>query len=446
MGGKLTKINVPAITGVNGQAYSVLKALKMLAESMPEGAEVIERTISKSGYNGATDTTVPPEPTNVTLSAAFQNIIITWDSPFAQYANHSHTEIRRSTDNDYNNSSVIFTTNASVHADATVVLGQDYYYWLINVSDAGVRSIIPAPSGPVQLATVDINNFATSMSPVEILNDTAANLPPAGQQGRLIMVMLPTPKLYRDNGTAWIIDVDPIDIAPSSILAGSIQANTITGNNIAAGTITAASGVIADLAVENGAIGLLQVDTAQIANLAVGQGDIASLQVQNSKFQLAAIKEVNIKDASIEAASITTLNATKITGDINIFAAAEQINSPQILINSTTWKKIGGPFQLPGSSHPQGHKPVFYFNAHINSGTTGQQLQLREATSQAIIGQAAYRNTSSGGVNAKRTVQVIGEGTQTTQPYDVELWQRIHPNNTGSFYCSKVTGLMMGVR
>jgi hypothetical protein len=77
----------------------------------------------------------PPTPTGLVATGSFSNIFLTWDQ--YSYANHSHTEIFRSTTvNDRDVSVSIGTALGRQFVDAVEPL-TTYYYWIRFVSSAG---------------------------------------------------------------------------------------------------------------------------------------------------------------------------------------------------------------------------------------------------------------------------------------------------------------------
>ena len=96
------------------------------------------------GYDPSSDFIPPPQPTGLTASGAFSNVILAWTAP--NYRNHAYTEIWRSQTNTLGTAVRVGTTVANVYADPAIE-GQTYYYWIRFVSQANVAGSYNATSG-----------------------------------------------------------------------------------------------------------------------------------------------------------------------------------------------------------------------------------------------------------------------------------------------------------
>lgn len=84
---------------------------------------------------GWIDLTVPPTPANFTALGAFEVVALSWTQ--SNQRGHSHTEVYRSTENDFDTRVLIGTSDSTVYGDA-VETGSTYYYWIRFVSNADV--------------------------------------------------------------------------------------------------------------------------------------------------------------------------------------------------------------------------------------------------------------------------------------------------------------------
>lgn len=97
----------------------------------------------------------PPKPTGLTVSPGIGIIMLDWDSAYAKYINHSHTNIYRSPDDNFANASIVLQSAGTVVVDSvpyqivdenTGAL-QGYYYWITFVSEAGIEGPPNAVAG-----------------------------------------------------------------------------------------------------------------------------------------------------------------------------------------------------------------------------------------------------------------------------------------------------------
>ena len=82
---------------------------------------------------------VPPAPAGVTVSAGIGVAIVSWDSPFGQYREHSLTHIYRSTTNSFSTATHIGTSESFLYTDENLQHDTTYYYWIVWESTDGER-------------------------------------------------------------------------------------------------------------------------------------------------------------------------------------------------------------------------------------------------------------------------------------------------------------------
>lgn len=199
-------------------------------------------TRSNLGFeiNTTPNLAVPPVPASLSGSAAFQTVILTWNSgkdPRFLYNNHSITQVYRHTEDVIGSAVFIGSTSAGIFADDTVSSGQTYYYWVKYISTDNVASPFNATSGVAVTAT-NVNAITSTM-----ITDNA----------------ITTPKL-----------------ATNSVIAAKIAAGVITADKLVAGTITAASGVLGNLSVGTANIIDLNITTGKVAGNAITSTSITA--------------------------------------------------------------------------------------------------------------------------------------------------------------------------
>lgn len=177
-------------------------------------------------YDGATDTTPPPTPAGLSISAGFTNILLSWDDPNTSgtFLNYAYTEVWRSVDNVLANAVLQGFAPGAVYSDP-VGTDKTFYYWIRFVSQANI-------AGP----------YNSSIGTI--------------------------------GGTGL---VGGVDLGPLIIDATKLAADAVESGKIKDYAITTTK--IANLAVGNAAIANLAVTNAKIANLAVDDAKISDLAV-----------------------------------------------------------------------------------------------------------------------------------------------------------------------
>lgn len=145
--------------------------------------------------NGQPYAGVPPEPTGFEGDGAFANIILSWDT--APYANHSYTEVWRSSINNLGTAILIGMAAGSVYVDN--VGGQaKYYYWIRFVSTTAIKGpynstngllaeTSPDPGFLLELLTGQIQNSQLNKilsSRIDLIDGDASN--PQTVAGRIL--------------------------------------------------------------------------------------------------------------------------------------------------------------------------------------------------------------------------------------------------------------------
>jgi hypothetical protein len=222
-----------------------------------------------SNLGFATNTTpnlaVPPAPAGLSGSAAFQTVILTWNSakdPSFLYSNHSLTNIYRHTSDNIGDAVFVGSTPAAIFADDTVSSGQIYYYWVRYISTDSIEGPFNATSGVAVTAT-NVNAITTTM----------------------------------------------------------ITDDAITTAKIAAGTITADSAILANAAVVNAKIADAAITTAKISD-----ANITTAKIYDAAITTAKINDAAINTAKIGAAAVNTLSIGGNAVTVPQFATATSSN------------------------------------------------------------------------------------------------------------------------
>lgn len=187
-------------------------------------------------YDGATDTTPPPTPAGLTISAGFTNILLSWDDPNTSgaFLNYAYTEVWRSVDNVLANAVLQGFAPGAVYSDP-VGTDKSFYYWIRFVSQANI-------AGPY--------------------NSSVGTLGGTGLVGGV------------DLGP---LIIDATKLAADAVESGKIKDYAITTTKIA--NLAVGNAAIANLAVTNAKIANLAVDDAKISDLAVTKLTAGSVSV-----------------------------------------------------------------------------------------------------------------------------------------------------------------------
>lgn len=322
--------------GSSGQPYVRIPTQPLLSLPAVAGASV--------------EYTPPPAVTGLSAAGALANVVLTFDEP--QYYNHAYTEVWRSGVDDLGTAILVGTTDSSVYADSLGQTALTRYYWVRNVSQAGVFGPFNAVAGTAATtglvvggditdASITTQKLADGAVVTAKLGDAAVTTSKIGDSqvstAKIADAAVTTQKV--GDGAVTTIKIGDLQItegkiagnavtttkitddaittpkiAALAVVAEKIAAGAIVAGKIAANAIVAGDGVIAnaaigtaliqDAAIVNAKIGLLAVDTAQIANAAIVAAKIADATITTAKIGLAQITTALIADAAITNAKI----------------------------------------------------------------------------------------------------------------------------------------------
>jgi hypothetical protein len=107
-------------------------------------------------YDGSSDLTTPPAPTDLKAVAVFDTVMLSWN--VARFANPSYYEVFRSYTNDLSSAQIAGTSSSQFFAD---IIGEErtLYYWVRTVSQAAVRSAWNSAFGTEVTTGVDPANI-----------------------------------------------------------------------------------------------------------------------------------------------------------------------------------------------------------------------------------------------------------------------------------------------
>jgi len=284
--------------------------------------------------------TIPPAPTNFTVSGGYEIVILSWDYPY--YANHAHTEIWRHTSDSIGDSQLTGIHEGRVYIDP-VGEDEDNYYWARHVNEEGIPGPFHSTSGARGQTALSVDAlidqleasipavaFAAGIEPVGVVN----SLPTvSGYTGPKIVLLTTDGKLYRLVSGAWTAAVPTVDltgtiaelqIADDAVTNAKIAVNAIQGDVIAASAITAdklLAGAVTELKLAAGAVSTSKIAVGAITDSVIAAGAITSAKIQAGAVGTAAfasgLKPIQV--VSSLPASATEGDVAFLTTDNNIY-------------------------------------------------------------------------------------------------------------------------------
>jgi len=113
--------------------------------------------------NNVPNLDVPPAPTSLQASGAFQNIILSWN--LSLYQGHSFVEVWRHTSNDIAAATMVAQVSGftGVYADP-VGSGQTFYYWVRAINVNGIAGPFNSGTGTQGQTALDVSFLLTTLS------------------------------------------------------------------------------------------------------------------------------------------------------------------------------------------------------------------------------------------------------------------------------------------
>lgn len=125
--------------------------------------------------NNFPDLAVPPAPTNLQASGAFQNIILSWN--LSLYKGHSYVEVFRHTSDDIAAATMVAQVSGftGVYADP-VGSGQTFYYWVRAINVNGVAGPFNTGTGTQGQTAPDVSFLLTTLANAVTTSELASSL------------------------------------------------------------------------------------------------------------------------------------------------------------------------------------------------------------------------------------------------------------------------------
>ncbi len=285
--------------------------------------------------NTAPNLAVPPAPAGLSGSAAFQTVILTWNSakdPSFLYSNHSLTEIYRHTSDAIGDAVFVGSTPAAIFADDTVSSGTTYYYWVRYISTDSIKGPFNATSG-VSVAATDVNAITTTM-----ISDDA----------------ITTPKL---------------------------ATNSVTTDALSAGAITADKAIVADAAIVEANIATAAISRAKIADAAISEAKIEAAAITTAKIGAAAVNTLSIGGNAVTVPQFATATSSNLATSSSYSSA---IVSTSFTFSGLASSATGGVIAMVSVQHAPA-------DSSVGTGTIG----LHKGGS--VLSELNYTYSGSGG-------------------------------------------------
>ena len=118
---------------------------------------------------------IPPAPTSLQASGAFQNIILTWN--LSLYRGHSFVEVFRHTSDSISSATMVAQVSGftGVYADP-VGSGQTFYYWVRAVNENSVLGPFNSSTGTQGQTAPDVNFLLTTLANAITTSELASSL------------------------------------------------------------------------------------------------------------------------------------------------------------------------------------------------------------------------------------------------------------------------------
>ncbi len=281
--------------------------------------------------NGTIDLTVPPAVTGLSVSGAFNSIILTWTKQ--TYSNHGYVEVYRATVDDLGVAVYVGESSATVFTDTPpdASLSTTYYYWVRNVSQAQIPGPYNDSSGTpgttadepeylLELIT-DSKWKAETARAIDFIgypakpNGYAYKVTTAGISGTTEPLWPKTLTNTVTDGTiVWTCEAELPLVPPFEIgLVNGIVSTVIKALLIGDATITNA--MIKNLSAD-------KINTGTLAASIIAAGSLDASKITAGTITAAQIAASTITAAQIAASTITaaqiasrTITADKITAD-----------------------------------------------------------------------------------------------------------------------------------
>jgi len=187
--------------------------------------------------------------------------------------------------------------------------------------------------------TIEADNFATNLRPVEVVSA----LPSTGlTEGRVVILTTDNDKMYRYTGTSWTKAISAADmddqiaagqIAANAVTAGKIRAGAVSTTKLSASAVTAAKVNVSELFADTAVIGAIQASSITTSAVVSAIGDFEFIQSDNIKSN--AITGGKILAGTISADKLGVNQLSAISADVGTITAGT-INADVIKLDNLT--------------------------------------------------------------------------------------------------------------
>lgn len=336
-----------------------------------------------------TDSTPPPDPTNVGVTSSTASVMISWRLP-ANRANFSYVKVWRSITSSFSNAAVIGTGVGNLYVDYVVIEGTTYYYWLQSISTADVAGAVISggsatpttdPTGQLDalagfgvdglpyyyVATETTINGITIPRGTYMWNAMIANASIGTAQ--IKDAAITSAKIDRLNADKIVFNsATGSTFAAVYIEGGTIKGTAITGNVISGGKIssdtsiegaTISGGVITGNAITGGSI----------------NGSVLNIPATNPLFTVDATGAVRVSSATSGTGLIISDGSIKVFDDAGI----QRVKIGDLSrLGVRSFSPVNG-----GTSVAVGSNIVLIFDQAVTRGTG--DITLRELSAAGTI-------------------------------------------------------------
>lgn len=340
-------------------------------------------------FTGGGDVTAPGLPTSISATGGFKHIDIAWTNPSDSDLNY--VEIYEATTNSSASASLVGISAGDHFYRGNLGLSQTRYYFLKSVDYSGNKSAFT--SGVSATTTfLDDADFENGVRQLFIdqgkdIIEPVSSLPAAGDYTNQQVFLTTTGELYYWDGSQWQSTVAAAGNVDFSQLTGTISAAQISGRVVAADNIVANSidaGVLAASGV---------ITSAAMINDGV---------IQNAKIQNLAVERAKIGNNA--AAEVISFNLS----DFNVPTG------------STAWAAFQDSFNTYDDSNTGAYFTVPFVLDHEGNASTIADV--------IVVCTISTAGVSTGDEILYRGVQIGGNSTSISSPYDEEEWRTTGDN------------------
>lgn len=313
---------------------------------------------------------IPPAPTSLQASGAFQNIVLTWN--LSLYRGHSFVEVFRHTSDSISSATMVAQVSGftGVYADA-VGGGQTFYYWVRAVNENGVLGPFNSSTGTQGQTAPDIGFLLTTLADsitssqlASSLSDPIGNLPAntassitnleTEQNAQGVTIASQATSITNlnttvgDNSASISTQATSIDGLEAQYTVKIDNNGAVAGYGLAS-TTTGSGNIVSEFIVNADRFAIMR-GGSNTATATVPFVVQASATTLNGETVPAGVymADAFIKNGSIASAKIGTLAVDKLTGTMSQFETqiAGTISTSRLNIDGSTLTSSGGVLQV----------------------------------------------------------------------------------------------------